>query len=193
MSDKPNPAVISAAATQAIKQDNIGAPPPEDERPVWDGRPSWKAAYPRFILMLVWVAAVSALAVFLPSDFLRVGVTGISITVGLMLVGVLYLLWGVIYGRFNIHFRLTTQRLFLEKGIFGKVVDQTELVRVEDVQFRQSFYQRSMGIGNVELYSTDRSDGEIILRNVDEPRNVAEQVRNSVMKRRGRTVFVENV
>jgi membrane protein YdbS with pleckstrin-like domain len=188
------PAVIAAAAQQALApQQHMGAPPPEDERPVWDGNPSWKAFYPHFLLMAIWVAAISVGYYFAISPENRTQTFYIAAYAVLAAAGVVYLLIKVIYGRYYMHYRLTTQRIFLEKGLLGKTVDQTELVRVEDVQFRQNVYQRMMGIGNVHILAHDLTDGQIIVRNIDDPRQVSEHVRTYTQKRRARSVYVENV
>lgn len=203
MSDKPNPAVTAAAAQAAAAPNaNVGAPPPEDERPVWAGNPSWKAYYINFVLMGLWLAALGALVYFVP--FLRGATTdvngytafqtvGPAISAVLLLLGWGYLFLSAIIGRYSISYRLTTQRLFLEKGLLGRTVDQTELVRVEDVQYKQSLLQRIFGIGDVHILAHDLTDGEVIIRDIDGPSQVAESVRTYTQKRRARSVYVENV
>jgi membrane protein YdbS with pleckstrin-like domain len=189
-----NPAAIAAAAQQALTpQSHMGAPPPEDERPVWSGNPSWKAYFPHFVLMAIWVSAASMAYLYVIRPNVTDPTIGIAVYAGLALVGVLYLLFKIVYGRYYMHYRLTTQRIFLEKGLLGKTVDQTELVRVEDVQFRQNVYQRMMSIGNVHVLAHDLTDGQIIIKNIDEPSQVSEHIRTYTQKRRARSVYVENV
>lgn len=189
-----NPAVIAAAAQQALQPgSHMGAPPPEDERPVWEGNPSWKAFYPHLLLIVLWGAGISAGYMLALKDDQKTNIVFVVAYVALLAVGSIYMLLKIIWGRYYIHYRLTTQRLFLEKGILGKTVDQTELVRVEDVQFRQGVYGRIMGIGNVHILAHDLTDGQIIVRNIDDPRQVSEHVRTYTQKRRARSVYVENV
>lgn len=91
-------------------------------------------------------------------------------------------------------YRITTQRLFIRRGILSQSVDQTELLRVDDVKMTQSLLERVLGIGTVEISSSDRSDGFLSLRGIAEPATVAEHIRRHTRMVQGkRTLFMESL
>ena len=47
---------------------------------------------------------------------------------------------------------LTTQRLKITSGVFTKVTETLELYRVKDIETRQPFFSRLVGIENVRIY-----------------------------------------
>jgi uncharacterized membrane protein YdbT with pleckstrin-like domain len=91
-------------------------------------------------------------------------------------------------------YRLTTQRLFIHRGILSKVVDQLELVRVDDVRLRQGIIDRLVNTGNVEIMGGDRTDENLCLESVGNPADVTEALRRNVRAARNKgALFVENV
>ena len=48
-------------------------------------------------------------------------------------------------------FELTTQRLKITSGVFTKITETLELYRVKDIEMRQPFLSRLVGIENVRL------------------------------------------
>ena len=73
----------------------------------------------------------------------------------------IYVGGGVLAAKLGVHYRLTTQRLFIREGILTRTLSEVELVRVDDVTVRQGLIQRLFGVGDVLLASTDRSSGAI--------------------------------
>ena len=54
-------------------------------------------------------------------------------------------------------FELTTQRLKITSGVFTKTTDTLELYRVKDIETRQPFLSRLVGVENVQLNTSDTS------------------------------------
>src|SRR5207248_5192723 len=54
-------------------------------------------------------------------------------------------------------FELTTQRLKITSGVFSKVTDTLELYRVKDIETRQPFPSRLVGVENVQMNTSDTS------------------------------------
>ena len=54
-------------------------------------------------------------------------------------------------------FELMTQRLKITSGVFSKVTDTLELYRVKDIETRQPFLSRLVGIENVQMNTSDAS------------------------------------
>jgi hypothetical protein len=72
-------------------------------------------------------------------------------------------------------------------------VDQTELLRVDDVKMRQSLLQRILNIGNIEVISSDRTDEHLQITNVAEPAQVTEHIRRHTRMLQRRTLFMEQL
>ena len=90
-------------------------------------------------------------------------------------------------------YRLTTQRLIIERGILSQTIDQTELVRVDDVRIHKSLADRVLGLGSVGVISTDATDREILIPGVAGPERLADAIRSRMRAARQRAVYVENV
>jgi membrane protein YdbS with pleckstrin-like domain len=116
------------------------------------------------------------------------------LVVGIGGVWLLYLLWTVFYRRLSLSYRLTNQRLFLDKGFMWRQTDEIELIRVDDIQVRQNPLQKMMNCGHVVVYSTDRTSPEFWLAGVDDPLEVKEQIRRFThLLRRARGMFIERI
>ncbi len=166
---------------------------PAMEKDVWQGRPSWRAYYGTWLLW--FVAAITGLIlVYRSTEATGSGETWrtimwlVAFASGVALFVRQFL---VIYGQ---HYRLTSQRLFMNRGILSRVTDQLELVRVEDVRLRQGVIDRLVNTGRVEIISSDQTDQDLTLESIAEPAQVAEHVRRNVRGARGKgSLFVENV
>jgi len=54
-------------------------------------------------------------------------------------------------------YRITTQRVVVETGLFSKRLDQIDLYRIHDYVVERPFGQRLMGTGNLVLSTQDRT------------------------------------
>lgn len=90
----------------------------------------------------------------------------------------------------SVSYRVDTFRVEVERGILRKHIDNVELWRVKDIQFRQSLVQRVLGLGDVVLVTSDALNPSITLRGVREPRALYGALRDAVdAVRRGRGVL----
>jgi membrane protein YdbS with pleckstrin-like domain len=90
-------------------------------------------------------------------------------------------------------YRITTQRLFVERGILSQTIDQTELVRVDDVRVFKSVMDRIFHLGTVELLSTDATDTKMVIDGVKDAEKVAEHIRSAMHRLRRRSLYVEHL
>jgi len=163
---------------------------PMQEEQVWEGRPAWRAFYGSW---LAWLAGSIVLLVVVykstqPESGLRTW-TWILVRAVAVVLGVRELLFV-----FNLSYRITTQRLFVHRGILTRVTDQMELLRVDDVRLRQGVIDRIVNTGDVEVMGTDETDEKVTLESVSAPAEVAEALRRHVRAVRGKqTLFVENI
>ncbi|MFN0198013.1 MAG: PH domain-containing protein [Planctomycetaceae bacterium] len=164
------------------------------EKDLWIGRTSWKHYIGRFGLLVLIVLAGGAAIIYAtpnPSgiNWSRVGmsVVALALVAGAIIAGPV--LWAILSHRY----RLTTQRLIIERGIFSQTIDQTELVRVDDVRIHKSLTDRILGLGSVEVISTDATDREIVIPGVTTLDQLADSIRARMKAARQRAVYVEHV
>jgi uncharacterized membrane protein YdbT with pleckstrin-like domain len=77
-------------------------------------------------------------------------------------------------------FELTTQRLKITSGVFSKVTETLELYRVKDIETRQSFFSRLVGIENVQMTTSDASSPFVLIEAVPSSVGFADKLRNQV-------------
>lgn len=73
-------------------------------------------------------------------------------------------------------YTLTNERLIVRKGLFSKSVDDIELYRIRDTRAEQSFFERLVNIGRIEVSSTDET-GLIVVDKVIAPHDKRESIR----------------
>jgi membrane protein YdbS with pleckstrin-like domain len=77
-------------------------------------------------------------------------------------------------------YRLSNQRLIISRGIFSRSMETIELYRIKDLQYHASFWQRMVGIGNIILISSDKSNPQIGLIGFKDASNKFHQIRSLV-------------
>lgn len=77
-------------------------------------------------------------------------------------------------------FELTTQRLKITSGVFTKVTETLELYRVKDIETRQPFLARLVGIENVQMTTSDASSPIVLIDAVPSSVGFADKLRNQV-------------
>jgi membrane protein YdbS with pleckstrin-like domain len=146
---------------------------PKEEQQVWQGRPAWRSYYGHWAAWAIFGAVTlgaaykwtdaDSMAVFLAWAFV------LGAGVALLVREALVVL--------SLRYRLTTQRLFVHRGILSRVTDQMELMRVDDVRLHQTVVDRLVNTGSVEIHSSDETDEVIVLQSVSSPAEVAEALR----------------
>ncbi|UCE61613.1 MAG: PH domain-containing protein [Phycisphaerales bacterium] len=194
------PAVPDEAAgdesAPSLANPSAEKPPAESgvEVEVWTGRTHWKHFAGRIIL---WAAANVAFMLLVATAASRtewLAFRGASWSaVGVLVVSGLLVLGRVAVTVLSRRYRITSQRLFIERGILRQTIDQTELVRVDDVRVHKTVLDRVFGLGSVEVVSTDASDKEVVLDGIADPDTVAEGVRTHMRALRRSSLFIENL
>ena len=140
--------------------ENIAPPPmPEEEQSIFELKPAARA-YPG---LLIW-------------GVLLLPVVGIGL---LLLLRAWYLVASTRY-------RLTTQRLFVQRGLVAKHLEEVELFRVKDVTLDQGFVQRLLGVGTVVVLSTDDTTPRLELAGILKPVEAKETLRSAFRASRQR-------
>jgi hypothetical protein len=74
---------------------------------------------------------------------------------------------------------ITTQRVKIIKGVLARKVENYELIRVQDIDYKQGLGERIAGIGDIFIRGHDPSSPEIVLKNVPQPEAVYEVLRKA--------------
>src|ERR1051326_3345313 len=75
-------------------------------------------------------------------------------------------------------FELTTQRFKITHGVFSKTTETLELYRVKDIETRQPFLSRLVGIENVQMTTSDASSPLVLVDAVPSSVRFADKLRN---------------
>lgn len=168
--------------------------PPAREQTLWSGRTHWKHYAGRLILWALGSIVFGAASIWVTGRFEAWGGSvafwGTVIPIGLVGAYLGATIFWRIIGR---RYRLTDQRLFIERGVLAQTIDQTELIRVDDVRVRKTLLDRVFGLGDVEINSTDASDALILLEGIRDPDRIAEDVRSRMRALRKKSLFIENL
>ena len=79
---------------------------------------------------------------------------------------------------------ITNERVRLIEGLLGKEREDIELVRIQDIDQKQSVGERLFNVGDIMIHSHDPSHPKAELRNVKEPEKVHEILRRAVLSAR---------
>lgn len=89
----------------------------------------------------------------------------LSVFVTILTVGLAYVFffWPRSWGK---RYRITSQRVVIETGVFSKRMDQIDLYRVVDFAIEKSFGQRLMGTGTIILEAMDKTTPELRIEGI---------------------------
>ena len=77
-------------------------------------------------------------------------------------------------------YELTTERLKTTEGVFSKVTETLELYRVKDIEVRQPFLYRILGVENVQVNTSDLTSPVVVLEAIPVSVGLADKMRNQV-------------
>jgi len=138
------------------------------ERIIFQGHPSWRAIL-GFYLKGILVAALAGVV------FKIFGTSGGTVfLVVLLIVGVTVLVGFV--KRVATTYTITDRRLNIRRGIVSREVQETRLERVQNVNYKQSIYQRLVQVGDVDFDTAAGDDFNFIFYGVADPGQVVHKV-----------------
>ncbi|MBQ4820583.1 PH domain-containing protein [Aquimarina sp. MMG016] len=97
--------------------------------------------------------------------------------------GLILAIWKYFETRYN-KLEVTTQRIIEQRGILSRTTDELELYRVKDLKYDQPFLLRIFGLSNIILNTTDHSNSTLILKGLDNGKELKEQLRTAIDIRR---------
>lgn len=83
-------------------------------------------------------------------------------------------------------YAITSERLKLVRGLLSRDVENFELIRIQDIDFKQGVSDRIFGLGDITIRGHDASEPEIVLRNIAKPEEVYEIIRKAWLEARKR-------
>ncbi|HWM62424.1 MAG TPA: PH domain-containing protein [Solirubrobacterales bacterium] len=138
------------------------------ERVIFEGHPSWRAIL-GFYLKGIVIAALAGLV----AKLFGAG-SGTVFLVVLVVIGLSVLIGFV--KRVATTYTITDRRLNIKRGIVSREVQETRLERVQNVNYRQSVYQRIMQIGDVDFDTAATDDYNFVFAGVADPSDVVHRV-----------------
>jgi uncharacterized membrane protein YdbT with pleckstrin-like domain len=138
-----------------------------DEQVVYEGHPTWRA------LLSYYVSAVGGAVVIGVIVALAASVTA-GVIAGVVLVA-LALLYGFVK-RMATVYMVSTQRLYIRRGILSKRVQQTRIDRVQNVNTDQSLFERLLRVGKVDFDTAGTDDSDFIFTGISNPDRVVSAV-----------------
>ena len=84
------------------------------------------------------------------------------------------------------NYTITSERLKISTGLVSRHVENFELIRIQDIDFKQGMGERMIGIGDINIRGHDPSNPDILLRNVSKPEEVYEILRKAWLDARKR-------
>ena len=200
------PAAATAVAGSPPSALPWAAPPPGREETLWEGSASARLLA-RELPGVLWALAAPPLAiVLLPRALAIVAGMGRDLrraiaengpTIRWVVVGAVFLVAAFRLARVALRYaqlqttryRLTNQRLTIESGLLAKRVDDVDLRSVQDVALEQSPLERLLGVGRLNIVSSDHARPRLQLMGIRDPRAVRERVRESAYQASQRQIF----
>jgi len=140
----------------------------DDEQIEWHGRPSLFTIAPQ-ILLVLFVAVGGAVAV----STLRSAVGPLPGVVHLLpllvgggLLAVVFLRW------YRVEYVITTNEVYIKRGLLSLAVDQIRVARIQNTTLRQSLFERLLGYGDVIAYTAGSDTLNIEFASVPNPARV---------------------
>jgi uncharacterized membrane protein YdbT with pleckstrin-like domain len=137
------------------------------ETVVFEGHPSWRG------LLSFYIGGVAgALAIAVVVWLLTSVVAGLLVAVAL----VAAVLGFGLFKRMSTTYLVTTQRLYIRRGLLSKRVQQTRIDRVQNVNTEQSLRERILRVGTVDFDTAGSDDSEFRFVGIASPAEVVTAV-----------------
>jgi len=193
----------------AVGRGAVADPVRRTETVLWEGSPSLKLLLVQVLRTLVIATAAIAAAVIIhplavgffedlssrggrgprdgsPATFILALVIG-----GYLVIRAVVLTVSVLRLR-STKYRVTNQRLVVERGILSRTLDEIDLRTVDDSGFSQSPLERLQGIGTVWVLATDRASPRTVLVGIPDPRALRELIRENAYRMSQGQVFTRS-
>jgi uncharacterized membrane protein YdbT with pleckstrin-like domain len=138
------------------------------ERVIFQGHPSWRAILGFYLKGVLIAAVAGAIAKLVGAGAATVFLIVLAVIAVTVLAGFLK--------RVATTYTITDRRLNIKRGIVSREIQETRLERVQNVNYRQSVYQRIMQIGDVDFDTAATDDYDFVFAGVADPGEVVHAV-----------------
>ena len=130
---------------------------------VFEGHPSWRAVLSFYITGTIAVAVIAVMVALVAS--VAAGVLAAIVLFALVLA------FGLVK-RTATTYMVTSQRLYIRRGLLSKAEQQTRIDRVQNVNTSQSLLQRVLSVGTVDFDTAGTDDSEFRFVGIADPGRV---------------------
>jgi hypothetical protein len=187
-----------------------GAAPPAPEQTLWEGRPSLALLYGKIFGLSIRVIVLIVLGYLiiemgLPAlegmspdfrDLIEPKAAMISwVVVTLLFIALVPAAAAIVSAIAqikNTHYKVTNQRILIDRGVLSKSLEEIDMRSVDDTEFSQSFMERIFSIGEVSIVSTDKVAPKVVLRGIPDPRSTRELIRATAYQVSQRQLFTRS-
>lgn len=135
----------------------------EDEEVVLDLHPHWKQLVVPLLLIPVVIGISVYVAYVLPDDSARTALRWAIVVIAALIL-LRFSLWPYLKWQ-TTHYVLTTRRVVIRQGVFGRSGRDIPLTRVNDVSFQHTFFERLLRCGKLTIESAGEH-GQVVLPEV---------------------------
>jgi uncharacterized membrane protein YdbT with pleckstrin-like domain len=136
----------------------------DGEAVIYSGHPSWKSMLDLHIAGLFAAMAGGAIARLVTSNWGYAVAAFAAILAVTLLLGYLR--------RISTRYEITDRRLHIKRGILARIEQQTTIDRVQNVETRQSLWERVLRIGTVDFDTSATDQSQFSFVGVATPKRV---------------------
>jgi uncharacterized membrane protein YdbT with pleckstrin-like domain len=138
------------------------------EQVIFQGHPSWRALLGFYLKGVLVAAIVGVLVKLFGGGSADVFLVVLVLIAGTVLIGFIR--------RMATTYTITSRRLNIRRGVLSREIQETRLERVQNVNYRQTVYQRVMRIGDVDFDTAASDDYDFVFVGVADPGEVVHRV-----------------
>jgi membrane protein YdbS with pleckstrin-like domain len=172
---------FAEAVVSAPRPRRDAGPHPDDAKVlVYEGSPSWRAFFGSYLLIFILTPAAAAGGLWLALQYFpqKTLHQSLAVVVPLVAGAIAFLITGLI--RKSNRVRMTNRSVENESGVFSKKIDVMELWRIRDVRYKQSFFDRILGIAHIEVYTKDVTSPHFEIVGLPASRELFEKLRDNI-------------
>lgn len=112
--------------------------------------------------------------------------------IGLIMIVAAHLGWQILELRRR-YYEISADRIEFARGVFSRKIDNLDMFRIVDIRLLQSFWDRLVGVGTVELTTTDKSDQLMKIGKIHQPKRLYDKIKKAMLSadRKQRVIHLE--